>query len=57
MNNELYNEIKFWLDGDITEEEERELIEAIYSKDDSKILYQIGVLRWRHLGIQYVNEA
>ena len=52
MTRELYDDIMFWLDGSITEEERKEIIYSIYSGDEEKIHAVLNRITWNHLGIE-----
>ena len=54
MTRDLYDDIIFWLDGGITEDERKMLIESIYSSSEEKIRDTINVLTYIHLGIERV---
>ena len=54
MTRDLYDDIIFWLDGDITEFERRMLIESIYTGSEENIRATINVLTYNHLGIERV---
>ena len=51
MSNEMYEKIKYWLlEGDITEDEKRELLNAIYTGKDVLIYNVLDIMSWNHLG-------
>lgn len=54
MTKDLYDDIIFWLDGGIIEDERKMLIDSIYSSSEEKIRDTINRLTYNHLGIERV---
>ena len=51
MNEQLYNDVEFWLNGDITNEERRWIIEALFTGDEQEVRKQLDIISWNHLGM------